>query len=143
MLLLLPAIASNAVSSGVLSATYEVVVERHVSELMSLFVRLPIAPTRQSAFARKPASSPPTHHCLTVVRASAPQLADDLAGEWNPRLASATFVDTNMGQLVHQEYAMPWPLANRDMLMQCTTTVTQRETRVQLRCWRQRFAQSR
>lgn len=91
--------AASADSEKLLRSTYEVTIDRHISELMPLF------------------------------------LSESLSHEWNPRLKSATFHDTKeLGRLVHQEYSLPWPLATRDMLMRCSTTISQRETRVQMSC---------
>lgn len=91
--------ASSVDSEKLLRSTYELTIDRHISELMPLF------------------------------------LSESLSHEWNPRLKSATFHDTKeLGRLVHQEYSMPWPLATRDMLMRCSTSISQRETRVKMSC---------
>jgi len=91
--------AASADSEKLLRSTYELTLDRHISELMPLF------------------------------------LSETLGHEWNPRLKSATFHDTReLGRIVHQEYSLPWPLATRDMLMRCSTTISQRETRVQMSC---------
>lgn len=62
-------------------------------------------------------------------------LADELTHEWNSRLKSMKFLHTReFGRLVHQEYTMPWPLAPRDLLMQCKRTTLHRETRLLSTC---------
>ena len=59
-------------------------------------------------------------------RASAcvPQLNADLNSEWNPRLSRQQLIRTKeFGEIVHQEYSLPWPLAPRHMLMKCSRDV--------------------
>ena len=68
-------------------------------------------------------------------------LADELSHEWNPRLKAMNFVHTReFGRVVHQEYAMPWPLAPRDLLMHCKRTIHRRETRLISGCHSVRHA---
>lgn len=62
-------------------------------------------------------------------------LSDELNFEWNSRMVAQRLIDTrDLGQLVWQEYALPWPLANRDLLMRCERKIDHRSQRVTSRC---------
>lgn len=62
-------------------------------------------------------------------------LSDELNFEWNKRMLSQRLIETReYGQLVWQEYGLPWPLANRDLLMHCDRKVDHRAQRVSSQC---------
>lgn len=62
-------------------------------------------------------------------------LSDELNFEWNSRMLSQRLIDTReYGQLVWQEYALPWPLANRDLLLHCDRKIDHRLQRVTSQC---------
>lgn len=47
------------------------------------------------------------------------QVDDTLNAEWNHHLGVQTKLQTReFGEIVHQVYMLPWPMHNRDMLMQ-------------------------
>mmetsp|Transcript_20285 Transcript_20285/g.53353 ORF Transcript_20285/g.53353 Transcript_20285/m.53353 type:complete len:305 (+) Transcript_20285:79-993(+) len=62
-------------------------------------------------------------------------LSDELNHEWNQRMLSQRLIQTReFGQLVWQEYQLPWPLANRDLLMQCDRNIDHRSQRITSAC---------
>jgi len=98
MLSLVAAAVPSHTPTGIV-ASYEVLVDRHISTIMPLF------------------------------------LSDELNAEWNTRLSSQRLINTrDLGQLVHQEYALPWPLATRDLLMKCHRNPDHRRQKVISEC---------
>jgi len=58
-----------------------------------------------------------------------------LNGEWNSRMSSQRFLRCPVnGDIVHQQYALPWPLKPRELLMSCTSAVLHREQAVVSTC---------
>ncbi|KAL1528678.1 hypothetical protein AB1Y20_010022 [Prymnesium parvum] len=96
---LMLALAVACAASTDIVSNYETTVDRHISEIMPLF------------------------------------LSDELNFEWNSRMVSQRLIHTReYGQLVWQEYALPWPLANRDLLMQCDRKIDHRAQKVTSQC---------
>ena len=49
----------------------------------------------------------------------------DLNREWNKRISSQRMLtDHTHGDIVHQTYALPWPLKTRELLMKCSNTIS-------------------
>ena len=91
--------AKGASSGRQLKSVYTTIVNRHISEIMTLF------------------------------------LSDTLNFEWSSRLVSQRPVPTSdLGELTHQQYALPWPLAPREMLMQCERHRYRREDKFTSTC---------
>ena len=108
--------------------SHEITVDRHISEIMPLFVRLCLHLHLASACRVLPGlyathGVPHTFQLVFSLRVCLIsmlvwQMSDELNAEWNTRLTSQRLLNTReLGQLVHQEYALPWPLAPRDLLM--------------------------
>ena len=58
-----------------------------------------------------------------------------LNGEWNSRMSNQRFLRCPVnGQVVHQQYSLPWPLKPRELLMSCTSAVLHREQAVVSTC---------
>ena len=62
-------------------------------------------------------------------------LSDELNSEWNQRLSAQRLIHTrDLGAIVHQEYALPWPMLPRDLLMRCNRVVDHRAQKVTSTC---------
>ena len=99
MALLLAIQSASAAISGSIGATYSTIVDRHISDIMTVWN------------------------------------SDELTYEWTPTLHSIAQKHTrDMGELSHQQYTLPWPLAPRDMLLRCDRKVSARDARVTSEC---------
>jgi len=94
-----PSSSSSPPPAPQLHATYEVIAERHISDLMTVF------------------------------------LSDELTSEWTPTLDFMRQVHTrDMGDLSHQQFNLPWPLAPRDVLLTCDRKIIARDALVTSEC---------
>lgn len=63
-------------------------------------------------------------------------LTDELNAEWSPTLEMMRSVyDPVHGDLAHQQYKLPWPMASRDVLLKCERRRLDRDTVLTSECY--------